>query len=267
MHSEHIDSKSFKFTSSNAVHFVGRNKALLGSFGLAGLLLAIVYLWASQSVYEVRWQLYMAQYAVVTDKGSNTLNAEEPAALIQRLRPVTTYTTNVLKECGHQNSEGDYLNKTLAVQVVKNIPNLVEFKLKVPSIDLGRRCSEMIVSMITEQQAALIVERQAGKKDQLIKYQKELDKELEQLGRLKKGALDNFAYLAKQDKLSWLRTRVANLEEELDLSQRFPARLNAPVFLLNKPIAPNGPLILFVGVILGMLIGALSVWLREKPLN
>lgn len=267
MHLEKNDVTSNKVTPRKVVNYINLNRAALGLFGLVGLVLAAIYLWSIQSIYEARWQMSMAQYIVVANNGSNSANSEDPASLVQRLKFKTTYPADVFEECGQNRGEGDYLNKALSAQTVKGVPNLVEFKFKASSVDSVRRCSDLIVSMIIEQQAAMIVERQAGKTEQLVKFQEELNQELKQLNRLKRGEFGNFYYLAKQDKLSWLRTRIAGLQDELDFAQKFPAKLNAPVFISNKPIATNAPMILFMGGILGVLIGMLYVRLREDNLD
>lgn len=89
----------------------------------------------------------------------------------------------------------------------------------------------------------------------------------QQLDPIKKSGLGNFDYLAKLDKLSWLRTRMDVLQEEALLSQTHPAKLVAPLYTPSKPVSYKTGLLLQLGVSLGFIFGALYAsghdWLRK----
>lgn len=240
-----------------AIKFLQRNGFKLMIGGLCGAALAMYYIMATPQSYEARWQMLMAQMVVS--------NSEDPAALVQRLRPSSTYTAEVLNHCGKTGEEEveEYLDKTLQVQIVKNVPNSVEFKLRAASVEQVKACSNAIVGMVIAQQREIINERLAGKQEQLAQYQQALKDEMRQLEKLKKTELGNFGYLAMLDKLTWLRARIDGLQEELFLSQKHPAKLNAPIQVSRKPVSPKVSLIWALGLLLGLMTGLLYAIARE----
>lgn len=250
-----------KITPREIANFFSRNRKFILIAGMAGLILSIIYVMLASKSYEARWQMLMAQMVV---SNSNS-NSEEPAALVQRLRPSSAYTVEVLNYCGKAGEDEveEYLDKTLQVQVVKNVPNSVEFKLRATSVEQIKVCSNAIVAMVIAQQREIINERQSGKQEQLAQYQQSLKDEMRQLEKLKKTELGNFGYLAMLDKLTWLRARIDGLQEELFLSQKYPAKLNAPIQVSRKPVSPKVPLVLVLGLLLGLMTGLLYAIARE----
>lgn len=239
-----------------------QNRLLIAIFGLAGLLFSAVYIVLAPKIYEARWQIQMAQFI--------NSNSEEPTALMERLREPTTYPVEVQQSCGipEDRKIDDYLGGMLQVNVIKNVVNLVGMKVFARSPDQAKKCAEAIVMMIVVQQRGLIEERLAGRKDQLVLYKQALAMELQQLEEIKTPELGHFGYLARLDKLSWLRTRIDALQEEAMMSQLHPAKLTAPVFVLSKPVSPKVGLIITLGLLLGLMLGVLYVlgrdgWRRE----
>lgn len=72
-----------------------------------------------------------------------------------------------------------------------------------------------------------------------------------------KAEIGNFGYFAKLDKLSWLRTRIDALREEVLLSQMYPAKLASPVHVPSKAVSPRRGLAILLGVFLGRTLGLL----------
>jgi uncharacterized protein involved in exopolysaccharide biosynthesis len=237
--------------------FFKRNKLPIVFWGAAGLLLSTTYILMAQTKYEARWQMQMAQFAGA--------NSEDPAALIQRLRMVTSYSLDVQESCGvHVDGDtNDYLDNILKVDVVKTVPNSVEMKVRASSPEQAKRCAETIFAMIVTQQRSLIEERMAGRQEQLKEYQQALREEQQQLDTIKKTEIGNFGYLAKLDKLSWLRTRIDALQEESLLSQKHPTRLVAPIYVPSKPVSPKVGLLLLMGALLGLMLGLVYALGRE----
>lgn len=245
----------------DVVNFISCSRSYILRAGGAGLLLAVIYVVLTPNSFEARWQMSMAQMVA----GGTNSNSEEPAALIQRLKSTLTYPSNVLEICGKSGDEewDEYLDKTLQVQTVKDVPNTAEFKLRAAGIVQASSCANAIVAMVVEQQRLIIGGRQAGKQEQLLQYQKALGEAVSQLETLKKTELGNFGYLAMLDKLTWLRSRIDGLQEELFLSQKHPAKLIAPVDVSRKPVAPKVPLVLLLGLLLGLTAGVLYAIARE----
>ncbi len=251
-----------QITAREVARFFYRNRNYILTAVALGFLVAIIIVVVTPKSFEAKWQMNMAQ--VVVNNSSNS-NSEEPAALIQRLRSNLTYPSEVLDVCdksGEDEIEG-YLGKSLQVQTVKNVPNAAEFKLRATSVEQVKACSNAIVAMVIAQQREIINERLAGKQEQLAQYQQSLKDEMRQLERLKKTELGNFGYLAMLDKLTWLRARIDGLQEELFLSQKYPAKLNVPIQVSRKPVSPNVPLVLVLGLLLGVMTGLLYAIGRE----
>lgn len=242
-------------------NFISRYRSGILMAGILGLLLAAFFVAVTPKSYEARWQMSMAQMVA----GNTNSNSEDPAALIQRLRTTLAYPEKVLNICGKSLDEemDEYLDKTLQVQTVKNVTNIAEFKLRAPSVDQARSCANAIITMVIEQQRLIINERQAGRQEQLAQYQKTLRDENRQMERINRTELGNFGYLAMLDKLTWLRARIDGLQEEIFLSQKYPAKLTAPIEVFKKPVSPNGFLILTFGTLLGLMMGLLYAIVRE----
>lgn len=265
MQNEEQQTVSDEISLQSIVDFLRRNQRLMVFWILAGLLFSIAYLAQVPKKYEAKWQIQMAQYVNSNNSNNGNVNSEEPAELIQRLRAPTIYPIGVQQSCGMpENGEfGEYLGGTLKVDLVKNVTNAVEMKVSTTSQDQAKKCAEAIVAMIVAEQRGLIEERLAGRQAQLLKYQQAMREEQQQLETIKKSELGNFGYLAKLDKLSWLRTRIDALQEEALLSQMHPAKLIAPIYAPGKPVSSKAGLLLLLGVLLGLMLGVLSALLRE----
>jgi hypothetical protein len=244
--------------------FSKRNWELFATWGFVGLLLSAAYLGVTPKKYEARWQIQMAQY--VNSNSNSNSNSEEPAALIQRLRTPTAYPLEVRHSCGmpEDGEFGDYLGGTLKAVAVKNVANAVEMTIGLSSPDQARKCAEAIVAMIVAQQRNLIEDRLAGHPQQLTGYQQALLKEQQQLEKIKNSEFSNFGYLAKLDKLSWLRTRIDALQEEALLSQMHPAKLVAPIYVPNKPVPSKMGAVLLLGMLAGLMSGVLHALVRNR---
>lgn len=245
--------------------FLKRNQKVIALFGIVGLLISSAYVIQTPKVYEAGWQMQMAQFSKSNSSSSSDSNSEEPAALVQRLRSPTTYSIEVQQDCGIPENEesGEYLNKKLEVQTIKESRSAVQFKFRAPSPAQAKQCADAVVKMIKAQQRSLIEERFAGRQPQLAQYQLALVEEQQQLEKIKKSELGNFGYLAKLDKLSWLRTRIDALQEEALLSQMYPAKLIAPIYVPSKPVSGKARLQLLLGIVLGLMLGVLYAFGRE----
>lgn len=257
MQNENTQIEGEEISLREIVDFLKRNQKLIALFGIAGLLISLAYVVLAPKEYEARWQMQMAQFS--------SSNSEEPAALVQRLSSPTTYSIKVQQYCGMPENEeyGEYLNRKLEVKSIKESASTVQFKFRASSSAQAKQCAESIVKMIMEQQRGLIEERLAGRQAQLVQYQHALADEQQQLEKIKKSELGNFGYLAKLDKLSWLRTRIDALQEEALLSQMHPAKLIAPIYAPNKPVSRKAGLLLLLGIGLGLMLGVLYALGRE----
>lgn len=267
MQNEIQSSSSEEIALKDIVDFFRLNQRLIVIWLVGVVLLSVAYFLMAPKKYEVKWQIHMAQ-SVASNRDSSGISfnsIEEPSALVQRLRFPSIYPATVGISCGMSQDDdiGEYLDGALDVQAVKGVAAAVEMKFRARSVDVARQCAEAIVSMVVEQQAALIEERLVGRREQLSRYQKALLDEQRQLEQMKKKDLSNFAYLSKLDQLSLLRSRVEAFQEEIFLSTKHPAKLTAPILVSNKPISPKLSLVMFFGVLFGFMFGMIHALIRN----
>jgi LPS O-antigen subunit length determinant protein (WzzB/FepE family) len=258
MQNEILQSTDNEISMKDIAKFVKCNLKLIIGCGIAALLISSSYVILAPKQYEARWQMQMAQF-------SNNSNIEEPAALVERLRSPTAYTTEVQQHCGMPaNGEfGDYLDKRLDVQTIKNMTTAVSMKYRGESPLQAKQCAESIVSMIITQQRSLIEEQLAGRQAQLVRYQQTLTEEQRQLEKLNKSELGSLDFLARSDKLRWLRSRIDELQEESLLSRMHPAKLISPIYMPSNPISPKVGLVLPSWILMGLMLGILFALGRE----
>ncbi|MGC2048917.1 MAG: Wzz/FepE/Etk N-terminal domain-containing protein [Gallionella sp.] len=244
-------------------------KLIVGS-AIAALLISAAYIILAPKQYEARWQMQMAQFSTnITSNRNNSTNSnnnsEEPAALVERLRSPTAYTADVQQNCGMPaNGEfGDYLDKRLEIQTTRNMTAAVGMKYRGVSSVQVKQCAESIVSMIITQQRSMIEEQLAGRLDQLVKYQQTLAEEQRQLEKMNKSELGSMDFMARLDRLRWLRSRIDELQEESLLSRMHPAKLISPIYMPSKPISPKVGLVLASGLLIGLMLGILLIFGRE----
>ena len=228
------------------------------SFGIAGLILASAYVIFAPKKYEASWQMQMAQM-------SSNSNIEEPAALVQRLRSPTTYSIEVQQVCGMPKSGefGEYLNKKLEVQPVKNMTTAVEMKLRTSNHEQTKRCAEQLVSMIITQQSKFAEAALATTQAQLIQYVQTLAEEQRQLEKSNKSQLGSLDVLLKIDKIRWLREQIDAAQQAIKFAQMNPTKLLVPIYAPAKPVSTKLELTLIFGLLLGLMLGVLYALAKE----
>lgn len=239
-------------TAPNALHLLKTNLPLIGLFGLLGMLFSAIRLAQTPELYEARGLIQMAQ--LITNA-----NIEEPASLIQRLRFPSTYPEAVQQSCEmpRDAQSSDYLNGTLEIGIVKNVPSAVELKVRAPSITQVKLCADALAAMIVAQHKELIEDRMNGRQEQLLRYKESFREESRLLEAVKNPVFSTITYLARLDRISWLRSRIDALEEEALLAQKHPAKLITPINVPSKPIPRNATQKLLLGGFLGLILGML----------
>lgn len=271
MPNELLQRTNGEISMKDIAKFIKCNLKLIVGCGIAALLISTAYVILAPNQYEARWQMQMAQFSnsnsnsIIINNSNSNNNSEEPAALVERLRSPTAYTTEVQQHCGMPaNGEfGDYLDKRLEVQIIKNITTAVGMKFRGVSPVQVKQCAESIVSMIITQQRNLIEERLAGSQTQLVKYQQTLAEEQRLLEKMNKSETGSLDFLARLDKLRWLRSRIDELQEESLLSRMHPAKLISPIYMPSKPITPKVGLVLPSGILMGLMLGIIFALGRE----
>jgi uncharacterized protein involved in exopolysaccharide biosynthesis len=256
MQDENLKTEGKEISLKDIINFFKDNRKRIVFCGIIGLVISSVYVTIAPREYEATWQMQLAQLG--------NKNIEEPAALAARLRPAGMYPIGVQQHCGMTSvvDIDDNLNNKLEIKPVKDLPNIVQIKIRANSSEQAKQCAEALVTLIIAHQQGLIEESLAGRQEQMVQYQQALKEERRQLDKTAKTE-QNIAYLAALDNLSWLRTRVDAIQEEILLSQMHPAKLMVPISAPGKPSSPNTKRILLLGILSGLMLGLLYAIGRE----
>lgn len=252
------------------VGFALEAKWFISLCAILGFLLSIGYVYFSPNKYESKSQIQMAKYVSSISEGEKTstigrryVNSETVAALVQRLRYVSTYPDAVLKQCGVENTavRADYLGGGLQVRLVPGLENNVELIFRGGSPELAKNCLEAVVSMIAEQQRRLIEESVAGVGDLLKGYNEDL-----RVVMAEEEGQENVRAQAWEvcERARWPMAKIDGLREELILAQTRPTKLLAPIVVSSTPVFPVPVRILALGIGLGLVLGLLLAWVRKE---
>lgn len=253
MENEIVQTTSDEISLREIMTFFKRNQRFILLCGIAGLFLSAGYLMQRPKVYEASWQIELAR------------NSENTNALIERLSLPTTYSIGVQHSCGISEGEifGDYLGGKLKVELVKKVANVVEMKVSDTSQAQVKACAESIVAMIIEQQKKLIDAKLAGQKELIPVTQQKLQRDMKLFEDLKRNGNGSLKYLAKLEYINALNTHLDALQEEVLMSQLYPAKLIAPIYAPDKPRSPKLALWVLVGLTLGLLLGMFYALARD----
>ncbi|MBI3633463.1 MAG: hypothetical protein HY226_04185 [Candidatus Vogelbacteria bacterium] len=245
--------------------YLKHNAQLIVFFGVAGLVLSVTMLILKPAKFEAKIQLQMAQKYTTSTKEVNGNDIESPVTLAERLRSSLAYPAEVKRSCDMPAGDelGEYLNGVVKIEPSKILTNVVEVRVEGPSLEVVKGCSNAIVAMIVTQQHSLIEESLWGKQDLVIRYKQLYQEEFQQLEKIKKADLSNFAYLDKVNKISWLRTRIDELEDEAIFSSLHPAKLIVPMSIPKQPVPKKEFQALSMGLFLGLFFGVLIALVRE----
>lgn len=238
--------------------FLKSNKRFILTITLCIAALAAAYSVLAKNKFETRFLVQMAQYS------QSAVSIESPAALGERLRYPAAYSNATFKACGMEGSSQTQgsLGGRLKAGLVRTMPSVLEITIRTTSAELSLQCAQSVFEMIRVHQQELVSEKLKGSAVKLASYRKEYEVELQDLEQIKKTGAVHFAYLSKQDRISWLRSQIDVLEGDILIAQQNPAKLVLPMMSLDDPVAPNRGLILIVGVLSGLLLGVLGAIIR-----
>lgn len=239
---------------SDIMRFFKCNWKIVVLGGGLGLAFSGAYVARIPERYEAILQIQMAQFSAGV--------VEEPAMLIQRLRLPSAYSVEVLRYC-EMPEAGDFLGGKLDIKPIPNVTTAVDMKLQAAGPAQAKQCAEAIATMITAQQSNMLEEHLSALLGLVVHYQQALADERLQAEKIKAFSLSDFGYLARLDKSSWLRTRIAALQEEIFLSRQHPTKLMAPIYVPSKPLPSKSGVVLWLGVISGLMLGVLYALGRE----
>lgn len=237
-------------------------------FELIGFAAAIAYLLITPKQYEAIAQISMAQMTVgnsiVNPIG---VNIEEPPLLIARLSRPTSYTPQVLSACkANQTPNSDaILAKLIKITQPKGLANIVEIRTFGASPQDAESCGQAVYELIKTSQEQILAPYISESKTKLLE-------DRERLNQLKKiievtektSSFAAAAYLATRDEMRSLLDEITMLKNIIENSPNRAAKLIAPIYVNNSPVAPKKQMVLAGGILGGLFLGVFMAFARPR---
>ena len=242
-------------------------------FGLAGLALSITYLALTRSQYEARVQIAMAQIGAANNNNNISplgVNIEEPALLISRLSYPTSFTPEAIAACGMQDqaNASESLSKSIKLTPAKGVASAVELKTFGGTPKLAQDCALGVFELIKTTQAQIVTPYIEEAKVKLADDEDRLQKAKDLVARLdKSGGAVGASYLSTRDEIRYLLDEITALKNVVTSSQNRAARMVAPIYTSDTPIAPKKRMVLAAGLFGGLFLGLLIALARQLVLK
>ncbi len=238
--------------------------------GLLGVLASGAYLIVTPNQYQATAQIQMAQ---ISASNNNTnplgLNIEEPNLLMARLTLPTTYSTEVIKVCGFENttSSAESLASSAKFSAVKGVGSMIELKINRDSKEVAINCAQALFESIKTSQNQIIKPYIEESKALLVKYEARLANSQSLVSRAdKSGAALSATYLANRDEVKFLTEEILRLNTFITTADTRQAKLVSPIYASDAPVFPKKKMSLIFGLMAGLFLGLLFM-LGKKALK
>ena len=244
---------------------------VLGGILLGGL--------GAAAVITVSQVQYEASAMLQTGKVAGTI-IEDSSTIVERFKS-PSFHLEVAKDAGDPDWIAQVENGTatqiLSATIPKASPSMVDVKVKAKSPALSKKIADAATAKVIERQEALSVQTRkkiefdlSVAKEKLLKAEQDLltlSKTLNSVGtkddRFTQISLMTSIKLQKESDVFTLRQSVFALENSLLPPSTQPARLLEAVFVSPKPVSPKKGLLLALGLIGGLLVGVMSVFVSS----
>ncbi len=240
--------------------------------GLLGLLASCAYLIVSPNQYQATAQIQMAQINASNNNNNNSnsnsnsnplgVNIEEPGLLMARLKLPTTYSAEVIKACGFENtsSPAESLVSSAKFSVVKGVGSMIELRINRDSKENAINCAEALFESIKSSQNQIIKPYIEESKALLVKYEARLANFQALMSRVEKsGSALSAMYLANRDEVKFLTEEILRLNTFITTTDTRQAKLVSPIYAADAPVFPKKTISLIIGLIVGVFLGLLFV--------
>ena len=243
-------------------------------FALLGFVGTALYLWTVPKQYEVSGKIKMAQIANLNNNNFNPLgiNIEEPQELIARMALPTSYPKETIALCGlaeEKDAAGALITKKARFSLSRGLGGTVTLEIRDASKEAAEACANAIFELIKTTQDQLIAPyiEEASKK--LIIEKERLSRATQFIAKANEsGVAASAAYLATRDEIRYLLDQISTLQARTNGNESRAARLVAPIYVNDQPVAPqkrNGLLLgLLLGGFLGLLLAVARRWYRSN---
>lgn len=236
--------------------------------GLLGVLASIGYFLVTPNQFQAIAQIQMAQIQVAQTSSSHKannvnllgVNVEDPNLLIVRLKLPTTYSDEVIEECGFDNSKypaEDLLN-SLKFTANKDVTSTIELKINRDSKELAEACAQALFESIKNHQNIIAKPFIEAYKALLINYEERLNHSKTFLARVDKSSpAFSAVYLANRDEVKFLVEEIFKLNSLIAIADMNQAKLVAPIYAVDLPVFPKKDASMIIGLIAGLSLGLL----------
>lgn len=257
------------------LRFLKQTYKIICTLSTLGLISAIIYLVATPQQYQATAQVAMAQIGLANNSINNLnplgVNIEEPAPLISRLAIPTSFTAKETAACGFKGKPDDAasaLSKAVKISLVKGAPNVVELKIFSGSPESAKDCAVAIIELIKTTQLQILTPYIEEAKLKLMDDEDRLKRAKDLLSKADKfGSAMGATYLSTRDEVRYLQDEITSLNNVVTINQNRGARLIAPIYASDVPIAPKKSLVLANGLFGGLFLGLLIALARQMVLK
>lgn len=255
------------FSLLDILHFLKINYKMIAITTIAGLIIASTWLVLTPKQFEATAKIAMAQIGA-NNKNINPVwvSIEEPPLMISRLSAPTSFTPEVLSDCGSDDvpTSGLALSASIKFAVPKGVTNMVELKTYGKSPEGALSCAQAIFELIKDTQAKILAPYMTDAKVRL-------EEDIERLARAKdlivkadkSDSAMGAAYLATRDEIRFLLDEISVYTNVVSRSQNRVAHLLVPIYASETPIAPKNRVVVASGLFGGLFLGLLLALSRQ----
>jgi hypothetical protein len=250
------------------VQFLKSGWKVMAIFGLSGIGLATLFIIFTPKQYEAVSKIGMAQMGTFGNGGLDITGTiiEEPQLLILRLSSPTSYTPQVINDCGFQDKKNGalVLSKSVKLTIPKGVAGLVELKTYGSTPQVAKECNLALFEFIKASQSKIAQPFIEQAKVRLADDKERLANAKGLMAKAdKSSAAMSAAYLSFRDEVSHLLGEISTLEYIINSNQNRVTHLVNAVYVNDDAVTPNKRIILIAGFLGGILSGLLLALIRR----
>lgn len=248
---EPSQSHEYYSSSQNPLKYFIKNWKIIVIFGLLGIISAVLFNQLLPKSYEAIGMIELSQ---VNFKNRDINNVQNTDEILAKIKLYTFFSDETHKSC-----------KQNAPRAIKKVftpknTNLIEITISHNSPENAIKCTQMIFEDVKKNQNLIIKEITKKIKNNIIQHEKKIQL-VKKLSQDTKLQADNSNIVFLLD-IYWLSSKILNdylLVNSLEENQiRLVSPIHSPTIMVNENIIR----IIFIGLILGVLLGLLlnKIW-------
>lgn len=233
--------------------FLRKNVLVIGACSILGLIGASVLSSEAAPVFEASAQLSLAKISRL-GSGGIVVPVESRERLLFRMRSPAAFDLKLSSSC----SEGGTATREQLARIVRitapSTPDdVISISSTLSSANLAERCVTAVVQLIQSQQSSLAAQSEATINAEIRASENQLAENMKLMEISQGSDWQKAIYLATRDDSNFLRTKIVNLNSQLQLNE--PAKLLSPVYTSPSSVASNRLKRILIGLIGGFVVG------------